>query len=184
MSEAMAPTEVIALLNRYYERVTSIILEQKGMINEFEGDAVLAVFGAPNDLSDHGHRAICAGRGMLKAVDILNKEFEADGTNLKWKSVGIDRLSIRVGIHTGPVVVGNVGSEARTKYAVIGDTVNIASRVEGLNKTLNTELLLTSTTLAQVKQSGCCVEVQALGSHPVRGRSEDVEVYTVEVVHE
>ena len=116
MSEAMAPTEVIALLNRYYERVTSIILEQKGMINEFEGDAVLAVFGAPNDLSDHAYRAICAGQGMLLAVDALNKEFEEDGTNLKWKSVGIDRLSIRVGIHTGPVVAGNVGSEARTKY--------------------------------------------------------------------
>ena len=67
---------------------------------------------------------------------------------------------------------------------MIGDTVNIASRVEGLNKTLNTELLLTSTTLAQVEKSGCSVEVQELGSHSVRGRSEDVEVYTVEVNHE
>ncbi|HIA01621.1 MAG TPA: adenylate/guanylate cyclase domain-containing protein, partial [Myxococcales bacterium] len=135
------------------------------------------------DLSDHGYRAICAGQGMLKAVDALNEEFEADGTNLKWKSVGIDRLSIRVGIHTGPVVAGNVGSEARTKYAVIGDTVNIASRVEGLNKILGTEILLTSTTVAQIKESGCSVEVQALGSHSVRGRSENVEVYTVEVDH-
>jgi class 3 adenylate cyclase len=179
MSEAMEPTEVIDLLNRYYERVTTVIMDQEGMINEIEGDAVLAVFGAPNDLPDHAFRALCAARGMLSAVDELNLEFEADGTNLKWKSVGIQRLGIRVGIHSGPVVAGNVGSEQRTKYAVIGDTVNTASRVEGLNKKLNTDLLMTASTVAQIEAGGHEVATNPMGRHPVRGRKEDVEVFTL-----
>jgi adenylate cyclase len=179
MSEAMEPTEVIDLLNRYYERVTGIILEQQGMINEFEGDAILAVFGAPNDLPDHAYRAVCAAQGMLAAVDLLNLEFEADGTNLKWKGAGIDRLAIRIGLHSGPVVAGNVGSEQRTKYAVIGDTVNTAARVEGLCKTLKTDLLLSAKTLAEMDGKALPIALKPMGRHPVRGRSEDVEVYAL-----
>ena len=146
------------------------------MINEFEGDAVLAVFGAPLPMEDHANRAIDAAHGMLAAVDDLNVEWDADGTSETWRAVGIDRLAIRIGLHSGPVVAGNIGSQARIKYAVIGDTVNTASRVEGLNKTLETSVLLTGATraLATTKH----VTFEDLGEHHVKGRTEPVHVFT------
>lgn len=176
LAESLEPTEIIGLLNRYFTRVTTVILDQRGMINEFEGDAVLAVFGAPLEMEDHAERAVEAAVGMLAAVAQLNVEWEKDGTADRWRSIGIDGLAIRIGIHTGKVVAGNVGSEARTKYAVIGDTVNIASRVEGLNKELRTSLLITSTThQALVNAHG----VTDMGLHHVKGRAEPVQVYSV-----
>jgi len=188
LAESLAPTAVIGMLNRYFELVTNVILAERGMINEFEGDGVLAVFGAPNALPDHSLRAVRAGLGMLDAVARLNAEWTQDGTVEQWRACGVDGLRIRVGIHSGPVVAGNVGSEARTKYAVIGDTVNIAARVESLNKELGTDLLVTATTQAAIEAGetqgateagGTAVRFSFLGEHAVKGRQEPVAVYEV-----
>ena len=178
LSESLDPTEVIGLLNRYFRRVSKVILDHGGMINEFEGDAVLAVFGAPLDLEDHGLHAVRAGLDLLDAVDELNAECDADGTSKQWKSLDIDRFSVRIGIHSGPVVAGNVGSEARIKYSVIGDTVNTASRVEGLNKELNTTLLATAATRELVSDEAGVVWTDH-GTHAVKGRTEPVVVFSV-----
>ena len=181
LAEALAPTEVIGLLNDYFKGVTRVILENKGMINEFEGDAVLAVFGAPLELENHAELAVNSALGMLDAVRDLNAVWEDDGTAARWRGAGVDGLAIRIGIHTGEVVAGNIGSEARTKYAVIGDTVNTASRVEGLNKTLQTSVLLTSTTRAAVLARSTVVPpLVDMGSHVVKGRTEPVRVFTIE----
>jgi class 3 adenylate cyclase len=176
LSEQLSPTEVIGLLNRYFEKVSSVILNCDGMINEFEGDGILAVFGAPLELKDHADRAVEAALKMLDAVDELNVEWENDGTAKKWQSVGLDKLRIRVGIHSGPVVAGNVGSAARIKYAVIGDTVNTAARVEALNKELKTTILCTAGTVERLARMKDRVS-RDLGSHQVKGKAEPVHVY-------
>ncbi|MDP2340504.1 MAG: adenylate/guanylate cyclase domain-containing protein [Deltaproteobacteria bacterium] len=176
LSEQMTPTETITLLNRYFEGVSNVILERDGMINEFEGDGILAVFGAPLDMVDHADRAIEAALAMLEAVDVLNVEWEKDGTAEKWKRVGLDKLRVRIGIHSGPVVAGNVGTSKRIKYAIIGDTVNTAARVEGLNKELNTTILCTEATVSRLHRLKERVR-QDHGSHQVKGKAEPVHVY-------
>lgn len=182
LSEALRPSQIIDLLNAYFGRVSDVILSEEGMINEFEGDAVLAVFGAPLEISDHAARAIYAAERMLAVVEELNAQWEADGTAQLWHDAGVEKLAIRVGIHTGHVVAGNIGSEARMKYAVIGDTVNIASRIEGLNKTLNTSVLLSAESARAAKQQAdpnrALPDWEDRGAHAVKGRSEPVHVYS------
>lgn len=102
LSEQLSPTETITLLNRYFEGVSGVILERGGMINEFEGDGILAVFGAPLDMADHADRAVDAALAMLDAVDALNVAWEKDGTAEKWQRVGLDQLRVRIGIIRGP----------------------------------------------------------------------------------
>ena len=182
LAEVLAPTEIIGLLNQYFEVTATPILAREGMINEFEGDGILAIFGAPLALEDHAAQALEAAREMLAAVEGLNETWAADGTLARWRPSGVDRLRIRIGIHSGPVVAGNVGNEARIKYAVIGDTVNVAARVEALNKTLETSLLVTSEVLAEMGEEA--PEMTPQGAHSVKGRTEPVEVFTLAISRE
>jgi class 3 adenylate cyclase len=179
LSEALEPTEIIDLLNVYFRRVSKVILKNRGMINEFEGDAVLAVFGAPLDLTDHASLAVSTGLGMLRAVEELNVEWEKNGIRDKFREVGLDDLAIRIGIHTGRIVAGNIGSEEHLKYAVIGDTVNLTSRVEGLNKITGTSILITAATLEALGDASDQLIVEDRGRHQVKGRRESVQVYSV-----
>ena len=180
ISEVLEPTEILELLNTYFRRASDVILSNKGMINEFEGDAVLAIFNAPLDLHQHALRAVQSGLELLRAVDELNDEWEADGTADRFREAGVDRFAVRVGIHTGPVVAGNVGSMARIKYTVIGDTVNTASRIETLNKSLDTNLLISHTTVEAISSDGVELPWEAKGQHKVKGRVEPVQVFTVD----
>lgn len=176
LAEKLAPTEVIKLLNAYFEAVSDEILDRRGMINEIEGDGILAVFGAPLRLPDHAARAVDAGRGMLDRVADLNARWLQDGTLARLRALGAEELAIRVGVHSGEAVVGNVGTQTRTKYAVIGDTVNTAARVEGLNKALDTSLLISAATAAQLppETRGQLVD---RGAHAVKGKADPIQVY-------
>ncbi len=179
ISEVLEPTELITLLNRFFERASRVVTENQGMVNEYEGDAVLAIFGAPLDLPNHRRRAVEAAQQLLEEVEHLNVEWQEDGTLEKLKKAGIDKLSIRIGVHSGSCVAGNIGSRDRIKYAVIGDTVNTASRVEGLNKELSSSLLITEQTY-----QGLSLETKKewidRGEHKVKGRREPVRVYSSE----
>ena len=177
LSEIMAPTEIIDMLNEYFGKVSEQILAHGGMINEFEGDGVLAVFGAPLPQHDHAVRAYQAAQGMLQAVEGLNTAWEGTQRAKRWQEAGMDGLAIRVGLHSGRVVAGNIGSDARMKYAVIGDAVNLASRVEGLNKALGTQLLMTAATHNAITGAGHNTAVHPKGTHQVKGRGEPVEVF-------
>ncbi len=178
LSEQMSPTEVIDLLNRYFSAMSQILDAERGTIIEFEGDAILAVFGAPLHQPDHAARAVRTAERMLAEVQVLNTRWEADGTAQHWQRLSIPEFRIRIGVHSGPVVVGNIGSETRTKYAVIGDTVNTAARIEQMNKKLSTWGLISASTVAMAGDvaSGW----RSLGSQDVRGRREGVEVFARE----
>jgi len=178
LSEKMSPEETIELLNRYFGAMSEVISIYRGTIIEFEGDAILCVFGAPLDQPDHAELAVKASLAMLRRVVSLNEEWDKDGTSELWRSVGLGSFKIRIGVHTGPVVVGNIGSHRRTKYAVIGDTVNTAARVEGLNKELRTTLLITQQTLSQITDEALGpLQMEDRGVHNVRGRVEPVHVH-------
>ncbi len=176
LSEKLSPTQVIAMLNAYFQEVGQCVLDAGGMINEIEGDGILAVFGAPLPSEDHADRSLHAAAAMLEAVERLNETWRADGTIEHLRAAGMDKLSIRIGVHTGDVVVGNVGTKDRVKYAVIGDTVNTAARVEGLNKELGTPMLCTSSTAERLQSP---VDLTDHGDHAVKGRQERVRVYSL-----
>ena len=177
LSEQLPPTDTIKLLNRYFEHVTKVIFEHGGMVNEYEGDGILAVFGAPLPIDRHAERGLRAAIGMFHAVERLNDLCERDGTADIWKQVGWGGFSIRVGLHSGAVVAGNIGTKQRVKYAVIGDTVNTTSRIEGLNKELGTDLLLSQAVVDELETPDAFTLVD-LGEHLVRGRGKPVHVYT------
>lgn len=167
MSERMQPAAIAAHLNEYFDAMTAAIFKHHGMINDFVGDAVMAVFGAPVSDPEHAWNAVQSALDMDAALVALNE---------KWKRAGLAELRMGVGIHTGRVFAGNVGGRDRIKYTVIGDPVNVASRVEGLNKDLSTTLLVTEETLAAV---GDRLRVRDCGPVAVKGRVEKVRVFEV-----
>ena len=167
MSELMQPADIAAHLNEYFDAMTAAIFKHRGMINDFVGDAVMAVFGAPVSDAEHAWNAVQSALDMDRALATLNQ---------RWKGAGLPELRMGIGIHTGRVFAGNVGGRDRMKYTVIGDPVNVASRVEGLNKELSTTLLVTEETLAAV---GDRVRVRDCGLVAVKGRVEKVRVFEV-----
>lgn len=133
------PAGVMAVLNDYLGRMADIVIAHGGTINEFIGDAIFAVFGAPVEHADHAERAAATALAMQRAMDALNAENVACGR---------PRFEMGIGLHTGEAVVGNIGSEQRTKYAVVGAAVNLAARVEGC--TVGGQVLMTTETLEQL----------------------------------
>lgn len=165
MSEGMPPEHVAAILNEYFDAMTAAIFKYRGMINDFVGDAVMAIFGAPLQDRDHALHATRAGIAMGEALETLNA---------KWKNEGLPQLRMGIDIHSGEVFAGNVGGRSRVKYTLIGDAVNVASRVEGLNKELGTTMLITEATRRLL---GDRVEVRDIGPREVKGRTELVHVH-------
>jgi adenylate cyclase len=167
LSEGMAPEQMAARLTEYFDAMTAAIFARRGMVNDFIGDAILAVFGAPLDDPEHARHAIESGLAMGETLAGLNR---------RWQAEGLPPLRMGLGIHTGEVFAGNVGRAGKVKYAVVGDTVNLASRVEGLNKELGTTMLVTE---AAYRAAGLKLEVKDRGPISVKGREEPVRVYEV-----
>ena len=167
LSEQMEPERIAAHLNEYFDAMTAAIFAHRGMVNDFVGDAVMAVFGAPVDDPEHAWHAVQSAVAMDAALETLNQ---------RWAAAGLPSLRMGIGIHTGSVFAGNVGGRDRIKYTVIGDPVNVASRVEGLNKDLGTTILVTEEALAVV---GDRVRVRDCGPVAVKGRVEKVRVFEV-----
>ena len=158
VSEEQGPEVVVQLLNEYMGMMVGIIVMYKGHVNKFIGDGILAVFSDDDEGAqpgDHPLRAVRCATRMVTA----RSSFETGA-----------------GIHTGPAVVGNVGSADKMEYTVLGDTVNLASRLESLNKEHHTKLLMTGTTQARL---GTVVETTHLGQAPVRGKALPIDLYTV-----
>ena len=167
MSEQMTPQQVSEILNEYFTEMEPIITQYNGIINKFIGDAVMAIFGEPIQDKNHASNAVKCAYGMLQKVKELQK---------KWAQEGKPKIEIGVGIATGEVFVGNIGSINRMEYTVIGDTVNLASRLEGYNKTYKTKLLISPTTYEEVKG---IVDVIKISDVQIRGKANKMDIYEV-----
>jgi class 3 adenylate cyclase len=165
--ERTPPENVIQTLNAYYEYLIQVLIKHGGTVTRYTGDGVLVLFGAPLDDQEHAHHAV---RAALEAQDVLER------FNAIRRSVGAFELHTGFGIHTGVAVVGSIGSEARAEYTPIGDPANVASRIEGLNKTLNTSILISRATYERVSEH---ITIGKVADTPVKGRTEPVQVYEV-----
>ena len=171
LSEAMPAEAMAAHLNEYFAAMTGAIFAHRGMVNDFIGDAVMAIFGAPLADQDHALHAVQSAVAMDHALRELNQ---------RWEATGVPTLRMGIGIHTGEVFAGNVGGADRVKYTVIGDSVNVAARLEGLNKELGTTILITEETRTAL---GDRVEAKDCGEMKVKGRTQPLRVYEVLAVH-
>ena len=167
MSEKMTAEEVSMILNEYFSAIEPIITKYNGVINKFIGDAVMAIFGDPIEDELHPMKAVLCANEMLKCVRKLR---------YKWMDENKPDIEIGIGINTGEVFVGNIGSEKRLEYTVIGDTVNIASRIESYNKVYKTKFLIGSTTYEFVKNR---VDVIKIGGVTIRGKQNKMDIYEI-----
>jgi len=152
--------------------MTEIIFRHGGTLDKYLGDGLMAIFGAPVEYQDHARRAITAAVEMLERLEKLNQQ---------WQEKGEAVMGIGVGINSGFVVVGNIGSPERMDYTVIGEEVNLASRLEALNKEYKTQVIISERTLRYLNQNGLPPgwEWQDIGETKVRVLLEPVKIYTL-----
>lgn len=167
MSENMSAEEVSGILNEYFAAVEPIIGRHNGIINKFIGDAVMAIFGEPIQDKNHAMNAVKCGNEMLLKIEELKK---------KWLKEGKPKIEIGVGINTGEVFVGNIGSETRLEYTVIGDVVNLASRIESYNKIYKTKFLISETTYSKVRNIADVIKISEVS---IRGKAKKLNIYEV-----
>lgn len=167
ISEKHAPSEILRMLNQYFSAMAEIIFRNGGMIDKYIGDAIMAVFGAPRPAEDDARRALNAAREMDAALEDLNHRLASEG---------LETIRTGIALHTGVVVAGNIGSLQRMDYSVIGDAVNLTSRLEGLNKQFKTRLLFSDRTRQEIMDDLPC---QFVARAQIRGKSEPVDVYTL-----
>lgn len=167
MSENMSAEEVSVILNDYFTEVEPIISKYNGVINKFIGDAVMAIFGEPIQDKNHALNSVKCANEMLKKVAELQQ---------KWLEEGKPKIEIGIGINTGEAFVGNIGSEIRLEYTVIGDTVNLASRIESYNKVYKTNFLISSTTYEKVRSIADVIKISEVS---IRGKARKLNIYEV-----
>jgi adenylate cyclase len=167
ISEQLTPHQLVELLNEYLTAMTDIVLSYNGLLDKYEGDAIMAVFGAPIHYPDHATRACYVALDMQAELSRLRE---------KWKQEGKPQLHARVGINSGNMVVGNMGSKTRFDYTVMGDSVNLASRLEGVNKQYSTSVMISEFTYALCKND---VQVREIDLIRVKGKAKPVSIYEV-----
>lgn len=167
MAEALEPRAVLALLDDYFGRMAQIVKGHDGVVGKFLGDGMLAFWGVPDRVGDHALRAVKAALDMRRALVELNLAREQGGE---------PPIAIGIGVHTGTVAAGMLGGSLQSEYTVIGDAVNVASRIEGLTKTHGVDVLVSETTWQQL---GGAVPGEKLATETIRGRKEPVVLYTI-----
>lgn len=165
ISEKLTPEELVKLLNEYLTTMTNQVFQYEGLLDKYMGDAIMAVFGAPLDQPDHARRACLTALAMMKELHKLQE---------KWRAEGRPAFDIGVGVNSGDMVVGNMGSEMRFDYTVMGDMVNLGSRLEGINKEYGTNIIISEFTYEKVKDAMCCRELDGVR---VKGKIKPVKIY-------
>jgi adenylate cyclase len=169
ISENLPPEKLTAQLNEYFTPMTKIILNSKGMLDKYIGDAIMAVWGTPVFLEDHCDRALTSSLEMLQELEILKK---------KWAEKGLPILEVGMGLNTGEMVVGNMGSDQRFDYTVLGDAVNLGSRLEGMNKNYGTHIICSEFTKQNLKHPENFI-LRELDYIQVQGKLEPIRIYEV-----
>ncbi|MCX5910179.1 MAG: adenylate/guanylate cyclase domain-containing protein [Deltaproteobacteria bacterium] len=165
MSEHMTPEGLVKFLNEYLSKMTDVVFKFDGLLDKYIGDAIMAVWGAALDQPDHARKACFSALDMMDELRALQK---------KWAAEGMPELKIGVGINSGPMVVGNMGSNRRFNYTVMGDSVNLGSRLEGLNKIYGTGIIASETTWERVKEEILGRELDAVR---VKGKGQPVRIF-------
>lgn len=166
VSEKLEPEKLISLLNEHFTEMTHILLENNGTLDKYIGDSIMAFYGAPLPQEQHAYKACLTAIKMKKTFEAFSKRH------------GIEELDIRIGINTDDVIVGNTGSDTRFDYTVMGDGVNLASRLEALNKYFKTTIMLSERTYKTAQsQTNETLFVRELGLIKVKGKDEAIRVY-------
>ena len=165
VTERGEPQAIVGMLNEYFTRMVAIVFRHEGTVDKFVGDMVMALFGAPLDDPRHADHAVEAALDMIAALGELNTQ---------WKSEGRAELDIGIGINTGPMIAGNIGSEAIMSYTVIGDAVNLGSRLESLNKEYGTRIIISDATRERLSRP---YRLRPLGDVVVKGKTQPVAIY-------
>ncbi|ODS61598.1 MULTISPECIES: adenylate/guanylate cyclase domain-containing protein [unclassified Arenimonas] len=168
LSETRTPEQVVDLLNRYFSRQVDVIFRHGGTLDKFIGDAIMAFWNAPTETPGHAAKAVAAALDMTLALDDFKRELQANGE-------GLGEFDIGIGLHSGPAVVGFLGSDSRMEYTAIGDTVNLASRIEGTTKGV-ARVLVSGATMA-LCSADPRFEFMYRGEFKVKGREMPVELY-------
>jgi adenylate cyclase len=175
MAEALPPEAVVTLLRQFHERMTAQIFACGGTVEKYIGDAILAVFGVPTASGNDAANALNCADMMLAALDRWNAERAGDGETA---------LAVGIGLNYGPAVLGDVGSEHSMSFTVIGDTVNTASRLQALTRSLDTALVVGDPLVAAVRAGACEIaiasasQLQDQGERTLRGRAGAVRIWT------
>ena len=167
LSETLDPAALLKLLNQFFTEVVAAVEAEGGVVKQFVGDGVMALFGAPQAYPDHPERAVRAALGIVKRLAGLNESFSRQG---------LPKLQIGVGIHTGAVVAGLIGPDNRVEYGVVGDPVNLANRVEALTKDVSATVLVSSEISARLSAAFTLGRAATL---PVKGKTQPVQVVEV-----
>ena len=166
ISERLEPKEIVSMLNRYFTRLEKPIVENGGIINKYIGDAIMAVFGVPLQSETHACDAWKAAQGMRAELAALNEEL---------KNEGRQEIRFGIGLCSGTVLAGNIGTANRLEYTVIGDTVNTASRIESLCKTYKTDLLISEQTKELLPDD---VTLTFIAESEIRGKEKEIKLYS------
>jgi adenylate cyclase len=169
LSERLPPAQTVALLNEYLNRMVAVIFAHEGTLDKFMGDGIMAYFGAPQPSPDHAAQAVRCALEMQRALAQWREETVGQG---------LPPVFMRIGVHTGPAVVGEMGSRLQVSYTAIGDTVNVAARLEPLNKEFGTGILISEHTRAGLGEE---LATEFKGELQVKGRNEPVRVYAVQM---
>lgn len=167
ITEGTPPEELIPHLNEYLGKMVEVVFRHDGTLDKFIGDAVMAIFGAPVPQNDHPKRAVLCAIDMMEELKKLQE---------KWKAEGKPIFDIGIGINTGEMTVGFMGTTQKMEYTVIGDNVNLGSRLEGLNKEYKTHIIISDSTYQHVKD---IIEAKPLGAVKVKGKTKTVDIYEV-----
>jgi len=167
VSESGQPEAIVGMLNEYFTRMVDLVFAHKGTLDKFVGDMVMALFGAPLDDPHHADHAVEAALDMIEALASLNA---------RWKAEGRPELDIGIGINTGPMIAGNIGSDAIMSYTVIGDAVNLGSRLESLNKQYGTRIIISEATRERLSRP---YRLRPLGDVVVKGKTQPVAIFEV-----
>jgi adenylate cyclase len=165
LSEQFEPEKIVGLLNSYFTEMSRIIFDSQGLIDKFQGDGIMAFWGAPIPLQDHAALACLAALQCQENMEEINNQL---------RNESFPPLSMRIGLHSGDAIVGNMGSEQKFDYTIIGDHVNLASRLEGVNKRFGTKILLSETTYHLAKEQ---IEARELDLIAVKGKEKPIRIF-------